>query len=307
MEEKELNLKKIQNLRLRSRIIQSIRDFFIEREFLEVETPVRIPAPAPESHIEAVSSEPWFLQTSPELCMKRLLAGGHERIFQICRCFRKSERGDRHLPEFTMLEWYQAGIDYRELMRHCEDLLAALSRSIAAAESILYQGKRIKLDAPWERISVTEAFDRYTPVSMERALEDGSFNERMAFEIEPRLGLEKPVFLFDYPVSLGALARSSPGDPTVAERFELYMSGLELVNAFSELVDPEEQRTRFSREQAHRTSCGKPVYPDPEKFLNCLNHMPESAGAALGIDRLCMIFADTTRIDDVVAFTTEDL
>ena len=292
---------------LRSRILQSIRDFFVERDFLEVETPVRIPAPAPESHIDAIASDGWFLQTSPELCMKRLLAAGHQRIFQICKCFRRSERGDRHLPEFTMLEWYQAGVDYRELMRHCEALLLQLSRRLMDADYISYQGKRISLEAPWERISIREAFARYTPISMEQAIEENAFNELMAFQIEPRLGLDKPVFLFDYPVSLGALARRSAADPTVAERFELYIAGVELVNAFSELIDAGEQRERFSKEQAYRAASGKTVYPDADKFLDCLNRMPESSGAALGIDRLCMIFADTARIDDIVAFTTEDL
>ena len=298
---------RIENLKKRSRIIRSIRDFFMDRNYVEVETPIRIPAPAPESHIDAVETEGWFLHTSPELCMKRLLAAGHDRIYQICRCFRKAERGDRHLPEFTMLEWYRAGIDYRELMRECEALVVAAAQRLSATGALTFQGRRIELAAPWERLSVREAFARFTPVSVEQALADNSFNERMAFEIEPRLGLPRPTFLYDYPVSLGALARKSALDPSVAERFELYMAGVELVNAFSELIDAEEQRARFSEEQAFRARCGKTVYPDSEKFLQCLPFMPESAGAALGVDRLCMILMDTVRIDDVVAFTTEEL
>ena len=206
-----------------------------------------------------------------------------------------------------MLEWYRAGIDYLELMRECEALVSAVSRAAAGSESLSWQGRRIDLGVGWERLTVREAFARHTASSMEKALKEGTFNELMGLQIEPNLGWEKPAFLYDYPVELGALARSSPGDPTVAERFELYIGGIELVNAFSELIDPAEQRSRFCREQADRAARGRTVYPDPEPFLQCLHHMPESAGAALGLDRLVMLFADTTVIDDVVAFTTEEL
>jgi lysyl-tRNA synthetase class 2 len=307
MKENEILAGKFKTLKIRSRIIQTIRDFFIGRDYLEIDTPIRIPAPAPESHIDAIPTESWFLHTSPELCMKRLLAAGYPRIFQICKCFRNAERGNRHLPEFTMLEWYRSGIDYFELMRECEDLLVSISQNVFGADTIRFPGKEIQLSPPWERISVEEAFQRYTSVPMEKALKENTFNEIMAFEIEPNLGRLKPAFLYDYPVSLGALARKSRRDPTVAERFELYIDGVELVNAFSELTDPEEQRMRFSQEQRYREACGKTVYPDAEKFLSCLQDMPESAGAALGVDRLCMIFSNTDEIDQVVAFTMEEL
>ncbi len=307
MKELQVLAAKAENLKMRSRIMQTIRDFFMARDYLEVETPIRIPAPAPESHIDAIASEGWFLQTSPELCMKRLLAVGYPRIFQICKCFRKAERGDRHLPEFSMLEWYCAGIDYGELMRECEDMVLAVARKVVGADTVTFQGREISVSAPWERLSVRQAFERYTPVSMEQALADNSFNERMAFEIEPQLGWERPVFLYDYPLALGALARKSPADPSVAERFELYIGGLELVNAFSELIDPVEQRERFAQEKQYRASAGKAVYPDADSFLDSLHLMPESAGAALGLDRLCMVFADTLVIDEVATFTTEEL
>ena len=139
-----------------------VRDFFMERDYLEVETPCRIPAPAPESHIDAIESGEWFLQTSPELCMKRLLAAGYPRLFQLCRCFREKERGSRHLPEFTMLEWYRAGADYEDLMDDCEEIFRSVCRDIFAGESFTFQGKAIDLEKPWPRISVGEAF-RSTP------------------------------------------------------------------------------------------------------------------------------------------------
>lgn len=294
-------------LQLRSRIIQSIRRFFLEGDFLEVETPCRIPAPAPESHIDAVASGDWFLQTSPELCMKRLLAAGYPRIFQICRCFREKERGGRHLPEFTMLEWYRAGGDYGSLMEDCEALFRSVCRELFARERFTYGGNEIELGSPWPRVSVGEAFLQYAGTSMHEALKAGTFNELMAFSIEPQLGNGRPVFLYDYPVELGALARAKQSDPAVAERFELYISGIELVNAFSELIDAAEQRTRFEKEMSVRAASGKTVYPFPRKFIDCLENMPQSAGAALGLDRLVMLFADKAEIDDVVAFTSEEL
>lgn len=294
-------------LRLRSRLMQAVRSFFLDQDFIEIETPCRIPAPAPESHIDATPSGPWYLQTSPELCMKRLLAAGYPKIFQVCRCFRERERGRRHLPEFSMLEWYRAHADYNTLMEDCEGLLRFVCRELTGDESFSYQGEPVKLAGPWPRLSVNEAFLRYAEVPAGQALKDGSFNELMAFSIEPRLGRLSPVFLCDYPVELGALARAKGSDPLVAERFELYISGIELVNAFSELVDPVEQTARFEKESACRAAAGKAVYPFPQKFIDCLGSMPPSAGAALGLDRVIMLFADEAEIDNVVAFTPEDL
>ena len=192
-----------QNLWLRARVIQAVRQFFIENDYLEVETPYRIPAPAPEEYIDAQPSGSWYLHTSPELCMKRLLAAGHPRIFQICKCFRRNERGGRHLPELTLLEWYTAGSTYREMMTQCEELVQFIIRKIGNDETIRYQGSRISLRAPWPRITVAEAFDQYSSQSMESALRQNRFDELMAGEIEPRLGFDKPVFIYDYPASRG--------------------------------------------------------------------------------------------------------
>jgi elongation factor P--(R)-beta-lysine ligase len=287
----------------RAAIFNRIRNYFQEKGYLEVETPFRIPAPAPEAQIEAIPSAGWFLQTSPELCMKRMLAAGYERIFQICRCWREGERGVRHLSEFTMLEWYRAGADYRVLMEETEQLV----RAAAAAPVIGYRGLEIELGHPWERVTVAEAFRRYTETTVEEALENGLFDELMVERIEPRLGLTRPTFIYDYPACCGALARLKPGDPTVAERFELYLGGLEIANAFSELIDPVEQRNRFEAESVERASLGKAAYPVAENFLTALADMPESAGIALGLDRLVMVLLDAGSIDEVVAFTQEEL
>ena len=294
-------------LQQRASIVQAIRLFFIDRGFLEVETPHRIPAPAPESHIDAVSSGSWFLHPSPELCMKRLLAAGYGKIFQMCRCWREGERGRQHVPEFTLLEWYRAGDDYRTLMEDCETLIQTLASKIGLGQRLIFHGQEIDLAGPWERISVREAFRGYSKVTMKEALEHGHFDEVMVQDIEPQLGMTKPTFLYDYPAERGTLARLRKDDPSVAERFELYAGGLELANAFSELVDPEEQRERFLLEQANRRSQGKPVYPMPEPFLDELEEMPPSAGIALGVDRLVMVLLNAATIDDVVAFTPEEL
>ena len=295
------------NLKLRARIIDSIRQFFSHNNYLEIETPVRIPAPAPETYIDAQSAGEWWLQTSPELCMKRLIAAGFPRIFQISRCFRNGERGDRHLPEFTLLEWYCAEQDYRYMMKECEQLIGAVAMDLNAGLSLSYQGQIVDLTPPWTRLSVAEAFERFASIPMATALSEGRFDEVIAEEIEPMLGQGAPLFLYDYPASSGALARLKSSDPTVAERFELYVCGLELCNAFSELTDPVEQSQRFRAEAEERYKAGKPVYNMPEKFLRSLEFMPSATGNALGVDRLAMLFADAVCIDDVVAFTPEEL
>ena len=296
------------NLRLRASIIQSIRAFFVDRGFLEVETPLRIPANAPEEHIEPFRSDEWYLQTSPELCMKRLLCRGHDRLFQISRCWRRNERGRRHAPEFTMLEWYRSNSDYRELMKDCEELLRWLAAACDRKNGLIsYQGLQIDLSREAEQITVREAFARFASKEMQTAVVDGTFDELMVTRIEPSLPSDRLVILKDYPAEMAALARLTASDSSVAERFELYLGGLELANAFSELTDPDEQRERFQLANRKRVLAGFAPLPLPEPFLRDLAAMPPSAGIALGIDRLVMIFADAERIDDVIAFTPEDL
>ena len=294
-------------LHARSRIISAIRTFFVDRGFLDVETPCRIPAPAPEPYLDAIPSGTWYLQTSPELAMKRLLAAGHDRIFQLCRCWRDGERGRFHLPEFTMLEWYRAAADYTDLMTDCEELLRAAAAAVPGGGAVSFGGLTADLARPAERLSVREAFRRWTGLSAEEALGRDRFDELLVMEIEPRLGIGAPTILYDYPVARGALARRKGGDPDLAERFELYLCGVELANAFSELTDPAEQRERFEEDRAERRRAGRDPYPLPEPFLEELPLLPPSAGIAFGVDRLVMLLLDTPAIDDVVAFTPEEL
>jgi lysyl-tRNA synthetase class 2 len=291
----------------RSRIITIIRRFFEDRGFLDIETPCRIPAPAPEPYIDALPSGEWYLQTSPELAMKRLLAAGHEKIFQICRCWRDGERGRFHLPEFTMLEWYRADADYTDLMTDCEELLRDVVAAVPGATRISFQGIDVDVALPATRLTVREAFLRYTGRSAEEALDADCFDELMVEKIEPRLGVGAPTILYDYPAARGALSRRKSEDPSLTERFELYLCGVELANAFSELTDPEEQRERFRQDREERRLAGKDPYPLPQPFLDDLTNMPPSAGIALGIDRLVMLLLDAPAIDDVVAFTPEEL
>lgn len=298
---------KLANLKRRAALIAAIRGFFAENGYLEVETPLRLPLPLPEAHIELFASEGWVLQPSPETCMKRLLAAGHTKIFQICKSFRKAERGRRHLPEMTLLEWYAAGETYTDLMVCCETLLAHIARTLGTGETLPYQGRRIDLSPPWERLTVREAFGRFATLPLEAALRQGRFDEMMGLMIEPNLGLDRPVFLTEYPAEHASLARLNSDNPAVAERFELYIGGLELCNGFSELNDPAEQRRRFEAEQERMRAAGKTVHPLPERFLAALTDMPAGAGNALGIDRLAMLFCDAAAIDAVVAFVPEEL
>ena len=288
-------------------MIRAIRRFFLDQDFLEVETPLRIPAPAPESHIDAVASGEWFLQTSPELCMKRLLAAGYPQIFQICKCFRAGERGDRHLPEFTMLEWYRAGTDYRTLMDDCEALIARVAAELGFGGAFSWQGREIDLEPPWERITVREAFARYASMTADEALRRDRFDEILACEIEPRLGMETPRL----PVRISGGARrpgagegGRSGDRrTVRTLYRRAGAGQRLFRADRR----GEQRRRFEEASRDRSRNNRPVYPMPERFLAALSRMPPSAGIALGVDRLAMLFADQAGIDAVVAFPPESL
>jgi lysyl-tRNA synthetase class 2 len=299
--------RKKEALHLRARLIQNIRLFFIEHGFLEVETPLRIPSPAPEEHIEAFPSGDWFLQTSPELCMKRLLASGFPLIFQISKCFRAGERGNLHLPEFTMLEWYVTKFDYLQLMSQCEEMIFAVANNMDIVTSCSFRNKKINLTPPWGKITVQEAFEKYAPVTSEEALVADKFDKTLVDYIEPRLGIDRPTFLYDYPAKLASLAKLKKGDPSISERFELYIGGMEIANGFSELNDAEEQRRRFEQALQLRAQKNWTQYSMPDKFLNSLTSLPPSAGIALGIDRLAMIFANVLQIDDIISFTPEIL
>ncbi len=302
----------LQGLHIRAALFRFIREYFAGQEFLEVDTPLRLPVIIPEAHILPVSADGSFLQTSPELCMKRLLARGCEKIFQICPCFRKDERGRNHQEEFTMLEWYRVGGDYNDLMNDCSRLLhhvvSAMNDFLADAgftvSSPLLRGEIDVMKA--ERITVSDAFDRFGSTPVDKALNDDSFEEQLVEHIEPELGLTCPAFLCDYPVEHASLARVKTDNPEVAERFELYISGLELANGFTELTDPLEQRLRFEEEIKAMTGAGERSGM-PEKFLEDLNSINKAAGIALGVDRLLMLLLGKADIADVVSFASRDL
>lgn len=288
-------------------IIRAVRDFFYERGYLEVDTPVRNPVLAVEAHIEPFGCEGWYLQTSPEICMKRLLAAGYDRIFQICKCFRKHERGARHLPEMNLLEWYRAEASYTDLMTDCEELFRFVAQRLGMGDILHYQGQAISLKGSWQRLNLADAFGKYAPDTLANAISRDCYEEVLSEHVEPRLGFAAPTFIYGYPTSMGSLARPVADNPEVVERFELYAAGIEIANAFGELTDVAEQRRRFAAEQALQAKLGHKVMPMPERFLAELADMPLSAGIALGLDRLVMLFCDAATIDEVTAFTPEEL
>jgi lysyl-tRNA synthetase class 2 len=324
---------------IRERVIDSIRSFFKSRGFHEVETPLFVRHPGMEPYLEVFATT-WrtalgqsysgFLTTSPEYAMKKLLAAGIGPIFQVCKSFRNGEEvSPRHNPEFTILEWYRPNADYLELMVDCEGLFRATARELdpGYAGSWRYQGRSVDLESPWERLSVAQAFTRYADVDLEQgqlALVDAArakgytltedttweqaFHQILLNEIEPKLGRDRPTILYEYPIELAALARPSPRDARYAERFELYVAGLEMANAFGELTDPAEQLRRLQVEQAERRALGKTAYDLDEDFINALKAgLPRSAGIALGVDRLAMFFADVASIREVLWFPADEL
>ena len=273
----------------RSEFFRAVRNFFYDAGFIEVETPVKIHAPAPEEYIESVRSEGDFLRTSPELAMKVLLSEGCERIFQIGSCFRANEMGRKHLEEFTMLEFYAAGWDYRQLA----EFTAAMLKKASDGDPLF---------ADHEFITVDEAFRRYAGVSAFQADREETFDELMVTRVEPELGKERLTFLTDYPASRASLARLSAANPAVAERWELYRNGLELANAFGELTDGAEQRRRFAAANAFRAANGMHSYPEPTAFYQALDRgLPRSSGCAMGMDRLIMLLCGAEEIRQVRA------
>lgn len=302
----------LSRLQQRSRLLQAVRCFFISRGYLEADTPIRLPEPLPEANIKPCPSKGWFLHASPEQCMKRMLAHGSSKLFQMCHCFRQEEVGRYHRGEFTMLEWYHTGWSYIELMAECEEFIRTLAAAtdmdgIFDNETLHRQGRRISLAAPWKRLTVEDAFQLYGGMDLHDALAQDIFDEILVSRIEPELGWDVPVFLYDYPAELGSLAKKKENHAEVAERFELYVAGIELANGFSELTDPLEQRERFVAEMRKAEEHGTLYKSLPEKFLVDLENLDETAGIALGIDRLFMILLGCESVADVMCMTPEEL
>jgi len=297
------------NLVARTRILTLTRRYFESERFLEVDTPLVVPSPGLDLHLDAMSADSGFLITSPEYQMKRLIAGGIPRAFQITHVFRRDELGARHNPEFTMLEWYRAFAEVEDVMADTENLVAGIVHALTGGIELVVGDKTIDCEPPFERLPVAEAFERFADTSQEDALrlaetDEDAFFRLLVEKVEPALAtIAHPVFLTDYPISQASLARAKPSGPRVAERFELYVGGIELCNGFGELTDAKEQRARFERDQKARADLGKPVYPIDERFLAALEEgMPPSAGNALGLDRLVALVTGESEIARVMPF-----
>jgi lysyl-tRNA synthetase class 2 len=307
-------------LRVRAELLAKIRDFFRQAGVLEVETPAcsrfGVTDPAIESFTTqytgpgAAQGSLRYLHTSPEFPMKRLLAAGSGPIYQLCRVFRNGELGRLHNPEFTLLEWYQPGFDHHALMGELASLILALSPRNLAVEYLSYAEafhRHLQIDPHSESVESLRFHALAAGVAGVEGLElesrDAWLDLLMSHLIEPRLGVDGMTFLYDYPASQAALARVRPGDPPVAERFELYLAGVEIANGFHELTDAREQRTRFLEENQRREAMGLPQVPLDEHLLAALKSgMPSCAGVALGVDRLLMVLTGSSQIPDVIAF-----
>ncbi len=302
-------------LERRAEIFARVRDVFRERDFVEVETPLLVRSPGMDLHLDAFEVKGnlakrgrRYLNTSPEYQMKRLLAEGLPRIFQISKAFRDDELGDLHNPEFSMLEWYRAGAEMRDVMADTEEIVHRVTGG-----EIRMPDRIVSTARPFATIRITEAFALHAGIDERECLrlaseDETTFYRALVDRVEPALRLSPtPVFLTHYPKEQASLARLDPEDSRFAERFELYCDGVELCNGFGELVDPVEQRLRFRADQEARVATGRAVYPIDEPFLEALGKLPPSAGNALGLDRLVALACGVRSIRDVMAFDFESV
>jgi len=319
----------------RGRVVRALRAWFAAEDFVEVETGVLQVSPGNEMHLHAFATtlvaldgaaSPLYLRTSPEFASKMLLAAGERRIVEFAKVFRNRERGALHAPEFTMVEWYRAGEPYQALMADCAAILAQAAEA-AGAKQFSFRGRTADPFAAPERLTVAEAFEKFSGIDLLATLPDGKadralfaraaqnagiriadddrwgdiFSRVLVERIEGNLGIGRATILDEYPAEQAALARTSRKNPRVAERFELYVCGLELANAFGELTDPAEQRARFAADQVRKQALYGEVYPIDEDFLAALEHdLPPCAGIALGFDRLVMLATGAERIEEVL-------
>ena len=313
----------------RARITAALRGWFAARDFVEAETAILQVSPGNEAHLHAFATEligqdarrtALYLHTSPEFAAKKLLAAGERRLFTFARVFRNRERSPLHHPEFTMLEWYRANEPYGVLIDDCAALMAAAAQAAGTAR-FAFRGREADPFALPERLTVAEAFARYVNIDLPGVLDDrdalaaaaagqgirvaaddtwADIFSGVLVRIEPQLGIGRATVLDEYPVSEAALARPTPHDRRVAERFELYVCGVEVANAFGELTDPAEQRRRFKSEMAEKERVHGERYPLDEEFLSALAQMPPASGIALGFDRLVMLATGAQRIEQVL-------
>lgn len=285
---------------------QWVRHYFEARDFLEVRTPLRVAAPDPSLYIAPHATTDGWLITSPEFHMKRLLVGGLPRVFQFAACTREGEVGTWHQPEFSMLEWYRAFESMQSVMADTEAIVSGLFTQFGSARALLHSGRPVSIEAPFERLSVREAFRRFAAIDDAVLLaeqDEDRYFQLFVDRVEPALaGFSRPVFVTEYPRSQAALAQRCAHDPSVAERFELYVGGVELCNGYGELTDPGEQLQRFERDLDQRRERGLPSVPIDREFIAALvEGMPPAAGNALGFERLMALVLGVP-LSDVVAF-----
>lgn len=305
---------------IREKVVDSIRDFFKRQDFHEVFTPILVPVPSIEPNLEVFKTElrtskgvkkDAYLIMSPEFSIKKLLAGGVGNCFEITRCFRNEEEvSPLHNPEFTMLEWYRVGANYFDVMKDFENLFIEIIRKVNPKVDLKkwqYQGQTFDLTPPWPRIKIAEAFQNYANRNV-LEVDDEDFYKIYFNEVEPKiLKSRRPYFLYDYPISQASLSKPSK-DPRFAERFEVFLAGVELGNCFSELIDANEQRKRFEIEKKEREKLGKTKYPIDEDLIKALESgLPEVSGIAVGVDRLVMLAQDAANIEETLFFPGKEL
>jgi elongation factor P--(R)-beta-lysine ligase len=329
----------ISYLMKRSQIIDAIRAFFKSDGFLEIDSPLMVKSPGMEPYLEVFETtlidadsqkKRAFLLTSPEYALKKLLVAGIPKLFSICKSFRNGEGLSRkHNPEFTIMEWYRTNASYLEIMRDCENMFLSIATAMGGSRSWTYQGHEYDLTTPWERVSVSEAFQKYCGIDTETLLDETKlleagkkrgfavddsttweqiYNQFFLNDIEPHFGVDRPTIIYDFPASQASLSKKKESDPRFAERFEFYIAGIEMGNAFSELTDSDEQLRRFELERAEREALGKTMYDIDMDYVAAIKAgLPPTGGIAVGIDRICMFFADAPSIEDVLVFPAREL
>lgn len=324
---------------VREKVLKSLRSFFAKSHYHEVEVPLLTPSLIPESYLEIFETQlldanrkpqKAYLTPSPELFLKKLLVSGIGNCFTLTKSFRNTETfSNLHNPEFTMLEWYRVEADYLDLMDETEALFLHIAKELGKSETISYQGKKVMLAAPWERLTMVEAWKKHAHINLLDYMElppmrklaqkkgyvvelhhtwEQLFNQIYLNEVESKLGQGRPTFIYEFPSAMAALAKKKASDPRFAERFELFIEGLELCDGYSELSDWKEQEARFIAETEERKRLGKIDHPYDVDFINALKvGLPRCSGNAVGIDRLIMLFADVAKISDVLFFPGEEM
>lgn len=333
---------------IREKVITAIRTFFLNQQFHEIETPTLIAHPPAESYLDVFETTlldrnrkatKAYLSTSPEVPLKKLMVAGLGNCFSLTKSFRNMETASTlHNPEFTILEWYRVGADYKDIMKDCEELLlfintyltrTSIGEETKRPETLEYQGHHISLAAPWERLTIVEAFRKWAHVDFDNFLDEKKarniakskeykvendttweelYNQILLNEIEPHLGRGRPTILYEFPGVMGALARKKKSDPRFAERFEFYIESLELGDCYSELTDWKEQQERFEIELTEIKRLGKTMYDYDHDFIEALKvGLPVCSGIAVGVDRLVMLFADTKTIQETLLFPADEL